>query len=160
VGRINTLSRKALGSDSPLTACGDLLDEIRFAAALGASSELLYDLVTLQSNRVLRLKQAEGRILPGAVADLVAVRDRGLSPAETVVSLSYEDVELVVVNGRVQLVAEELKNRLPAEFTHGLELLRVNDIVRWVRAPIADLLRLSRQALGSEIGMSGRTLSQ
>jgi cytosine/adenosine deaminase-related metal-dependent hydrolase len=147
VDRLNTLSRKALGSDSPLTSCGDLLDEIRFAAALGASPELL-------------LKQDEGRILPGAVADLAAVRDRGCSPAEALASLSYEDVKLVVVNGRVQLVAEELKNRLPAEFTHGLELLRVNDIVRWVRAPIADLLRLSRQALGSEIGMSGRMLSQ
>lgn len=157
---IASLALTALGSDSPLTATGDLLDEVRFAGTLGASSEMLFQLVTRAANRLLRLKQGEGRICPGAVADLIAVRDRGASPADTVSGLSYRDIELVIKSGRVHLVSDAVKAGLPKAFSVGLELLRVDGVRRWVRAPIRELLELSREALGPETTMCGRSLAQ
>jgi cytosine/adenosine deaminase-related metal-dependent hydrolase len=56
-----------LGNDSPLTAEGDLLDEIRFAREhIGISSEELYAMVTERAARTLRLQDGEGTIRPGA----------------------------------------------------------------------------------------------
>lgn len=150
----------ALGSDSPITSAGDLLDEIRFAAAIGGSPEMLYQLTIRQASQVLRLKHGEGRITPGAVADLIAVHDRGLSPASTLASLSYSDVALVIKGGKVRLASDAMKARLPEKLTEQLELLKVDGVRRWVHAPIRQLLELSRQALGSELTMCGRPLTQ
>jgi len=157
---IESLPSKALGSDSPLTAEGDLLDEVRFAAAFGASSQMLFQLVTRQANQVLQLKQGQGRMAPGVVADLVAVRNRGLSPADTLTSLSYKDVDLVIKDGRVCLLSDALKPALPEKLTVGLESLKIDGLRRWVRASIHQLLRLSREALGPEVTMCGRSLTQ
>ena len=154
------LSRRALGSDSPLTAAGDLLDEVRFARDLGASAEFLYELLTTTASRVLRLKRSEGRIDPRGVADFVAVRDPGLSPADTLASVSYREIELVVLAGRIRLVSDELKRRLPTQLTSKLELLVVDGVRRWIAAPVTELLALSRDALGPHITMCGRTLTQ
>ncbi|HYZ86461.1 MAG TPA: amidohydrolase family protein, partial [Bryobacteraceae bacterium] len=68
----------ALGTDSALTADGDLIDEIS-AARRHASvcAKQLYGMVTTTAARVLRLRRKEGSITAGGVADLVAVRDTG-----------------------------------------------------------------------------------
>jgi cytosine/adenosine deaminase-related metal-dependent hydrolase len=158
--QIAVLSRKALGSDSPLTSCGDLLDELRFARNLGASATTLYELVTTQASHVLKLKQGEGHIDAGAVADLIAVREGGITPAEALASASYRDVEMVIVAGKVRLLSEELKSRFPADLTKGLELLHIDDVARWVSAPVSELLRFAREALGPQITMCGRRLTQ
>lgn len=157
---VGSLPSKALGSDSPLTAAGDLLDEIRFASQLGASPEMLFQLVTQSSNRVLRLKRGEGKIDPAGVADIVAVRDRGLSPADTLSSSSYSDVELVITGGVIRLASAAVKAGLPEPLGEGLELLVVDGLRRWVRGPIRELLELSREALGPNVTMCGRRLSQ
>jgi len=53
----------ALGNDSPLTAEGDLLDEIRFAIRFcGIPPHVAYRMVTEAPAAVLRLKDAEGSI--------------------------------------------------------------------------------------------------
>ena len=62
--------RSALGSDSPLTSAGDLLDEIRTAQTTGVSPVKIYDLVTSSSARVLGLSGGEGAIRPRTRADL------------------------------------------------------------------------------------------
>ena len=54
--RVQCLSNVAFGTDSPLTADGDMLDQIRFTAQeLGAPACLLYRLVTSGASRLLRL---------------------------------------------------------------------------------------------------------
>lgn len=158
--QIQNLSRKALGSDSPLTAAGDLLDELRFAVHLGFSTRNVYELVTTHARHVLRLRRGEGRLYPGAAADFVAVRDQHETPAETLARSSYDQVELVVVGGSVKLASEEMMSRLPTHMTQQLELLVIDGLHRWIAAPIRDLLRLSREALGPKITMSGRVLTQ
>ena len=77
--------RVLLGSDSPLTAAGDLLDEIRIAhREIGVPANELYRMVfDARSADVFRLKDGQGRCVPVATADLIAVRETGVSPAET-----------------------------------------------------------------------------
>jgi hypothetical protein len=154
---IRSIDAAVLGSDSPLTAAGDLLDEVRFAHThIGLDANLVYAMVTNRPADVLRLRQGEGRLWPGSVADIVAVRDLELSPAETLAQLTIEQIELVIVGGRVQLVAPSLLERLPIALQQGLELLEIDGHLRWVRAPINKLLAGAEEALGSDLRVGGK----
>jgi cytosine/adenosine deaminase-related metal-dependent hydrolase/ubiquinone/menaquinone biosynthesis C-methylase UbiE len=146
---LTSISRLALGSDSPLTAAGDLLDEIRFATqACAMSSQQLYSLVLDSPASMLRLGHGEGSMRPGARADLIAVRDRQCEPAEIICSLHASDIELVLLAGRVQLASAAIFEKLPAEDRVGLEPLSVDGEVRWLRAPVEALLSAAEEVLG------------
>jgi cytosine/adenosine deaminase-related metal-dependent hydrolase/ubiquinone/menaquinone biosynthesis C-methylase UbiE len=154
---IRSLDTVALGSDSPLTAAGDLLDEIAFTHSLiGVDANSVYGMVTNRAADVLRLRQGEGRLWPGSVADMVGVRDTGLSPAETLAQLTIEQVELVIVGGRVQLASLSILKRLPLALREGLHLLEVDGHQRWVRAPIEKLLAGAEEFLGSDLRLGGK----
>ncbi|MGA3227175.1 MAG: methyltransferase domain-containing protein [Acidobacteriaceae bacterium] len=154
---IRSLDTVALGSDSPLTAAGDLLDEIAFAHSLiGLDTNSVYGMVTNRAADVLRLRQGEGRLWPGSVADVVGVRDIGLSPAETLAQLTIEQVELVIVGGRVQLASPPIFERLPLTLREGLQLLKVDGHQRWLRAPIEKLLAGAEEFLGSDLRLGGK----
>jgi cytosine/adenosine deaminase-related metal-dependent hydrolase/ubiquinone/menaquinone biosynthesis C-methylase UbiE len=154
---IRSLDSVALGSDSPLTAAGDLLDEIRFAhAQIGLDANSVYAMVTNRAADILRLRQGEGRLWPGSIADVLVVRDIGLTPAETVAQLTIEQIELVIVAGRVQLASPLLLERLPIELRQGLQLLEVDGHQRWLRAPIEKLLAGAEEFLGSDLRVGGK----
>jgi cytosine/adenosine deaminase-related metal-dependent hydrolase/ubiquinone/menaquinone biosynthesis C-methylase UbiE len=154
---IKSLHRVVLGSDSPLTSAGDLLDEIRFARnEIGLDAESLFGMVTVRSASVLRLRNGEGRLRPGSVADLIAVRDKGLTPAETVAQLTVDQVELVILGGRVQLASDSLFACLPNSLQAGLQPLFVEGTRRWLRAPIDSLLAQARKTLGRDIRVGGK----
>jgi len=139
----------ALGSDSPLTACGDLLDEICFASQhCGLSTRRIYSMVTESPAAMLRLPDNGATHRVSAPGDLIAVRDRGLQPDETLCSLSSSDIELVFRNGRVFLASEEMFRRLPAGARHGLEPLSIAGSIRWLRAPVGEMLREAEAVLG------------
>ena len=141
----------ALGSDSPLTSCGDLLDEIRFSAQhCGLSPRRIYSMVTESPNAMLRLPEGGGSSEVSMPRDAIAVRDRGLQPDETLCSLSFVDVELVLRNGRVFLASEEILKRLPAVERNGLEPLSIAGTIRWLRAPVAEMLQEAEAVLGRD----------
>jgi cytosine/adenosine deaminase-related metal-dependent hydrolase/ubiquinone/menaquinone biosynthesis C-methylase UbiE len=155
--QIARFPKAALGSDSPLTADGDLLDEVRCAyQTLGAPAEQIYRWVTRQPAGLLRLKHGEGTLRVGAAADLIAVRDIGLTPAETLVTLKQSGIELVLIGGRVQLVSAELKDRLPLSMRNNLQPLCVDGVVKWIRAPLYRLLQETRAHLGDDIYVGGK----
>jgi SAM-dependent methyltransferase len=157
---LQEIPRLALGSDSPLTAEGDLLDELRFAHEfIGVPAEDLYSYVMRGAAELLRLKNREGTLRVGAPADLIAVRDTGISPAGTLASLSYSGVELVLLGGSVQLASEEMIKRLPPAATQGLQPLCVEGTVRWIRAPLRWLFAQTRPHLGDEIRLGGKRVS-
>jgi ubiquinone/menaquinone biosynthesis C-methylase UbiE/cytosine/adenosine deaminase-related metal-dependent hydrolase len=136
------IDKLALGSDSPLTATGDLLDELRFARdRVGLPEEELYRMVTSAPAQILQLKHGEGSITPRSVADFIATKDRGLSPSATLADMSSKDVELVVRAGRIFLVSDAIFERLPASQRTGLEPLIVDGERRWIRTPLAHLFR-------------------
>jgi cytosine/adenosine deaminase-related metal-dependent hydrolase len=154
---IKSLNRVVLGSDSPLTAAGDLLDEINFARTeIGISPAALYEMVTANSANVLRLRNGEGRIKATAVADLIAVPDKALTPAETLAQLTFDQVELVILSGRIQLASSSLYSRLPPSLKSGLQPLVIEGQLRWLRAPIDNLLAAAKKALGRDIRLAGK----
>ncbi len=154
---IRSIDNAILGSDSPLTAAGDLLDEIRFAhTQIGLDAGSLYNMVTERSASVLRLRKGEGRLRPGSVADLIAVRDIGLSPAETLAQLTFKQIELVMLAGSIRLASSRLFERLPGAVKSGLEPLEVDSHRQWIRAPVSELLEEAEKALGSAIRIGGK----
>jgi cytosine/adenosine deaminase-related metal-dependent hydrolase/ubiquinone/menaquinone biosynthesis C-methylase UbiE len=154
---IKSLNAVVLGSDSPLTATGDLLDEVSFAHnEIGLDTDSLYEMVTARSANILRLRNGEGHLKPGSIADLIAVRDEGLTPAETISQLTFDQVELVILAGRVQLASASLYNRLPDSLKAGLQPLTVDGHQRWLRAPIDNLLAEAQKIIGRDIRLGGK----
>jgi cytosine/adenosine deaminase-related metal-dependent hydrolase/SAM-dependent methyltransferase len=150
--RFAKLGHVALGSDSPLTADGDLLDEVRFTVrCCGIAPPIAYRMVTEEPAAILRLHKGEGAIKVGGGADLIAVRDPGCDGAEILRTLSSADVELVMIGGRVQLASEAILKRMPSAAIQGLEPLWVDGALRWLRAPIKDLITRAEEILG--VGM-------
>lgn len=133
----------ALGSDSALTAAGDLLDELREArVASGLPAARLYEMVTTLAARALRLGE-----LPQD--DLIAIPDTGGRPDECL--LRAKGARLVVIGGRIKLIAENLGR------VDGLHRLHVEgrDAVL-VDAGVPALSRDAREALGPEVRLAGR----
>jgi hypothetical protein len=155
LGRIENV---ALGNDSPLTAEGDLLDEIRFAIrSCGIAPRSAYRMVTEAPAAILRLEDGEGTIRVSGVGDLVAVRDTDQDAADRLPTLSMMDVEFVMIGGRVQLASETILQRLPLTATQGLEPLWIDGAIRWLRAPVKELLRKTEEVLGAgEVRLGSR----
>jgi cytosine/adenosine deaminase-related metal-dependent hydrolase/ubiquinone/menaquinone biosynthesis C-methylase UbiE len=154
---IKSINTVVLGSDSSLTAAGDLLDEIGFARKeIGLDTDSLYEMVTARSASVLRLRNGEGHLKPGSIADLIAVRDKGLSPAGAISQLTFDQVELVILAGRVQLASASLYHRLPDRLKAGLQPLVVDGHQRWLRAPIDNLLAEAKKVVGRDIRLGGK----
>jgi cytosine/adenosine deaminase-related metal-dependent hydrolase len=160
ISTLSTIANITLGSDSPLTGEGDLLDEIRFAIQqCGISPTRAHRMVSSAPAAILRLSNREGTIQESGYADLVAIRDTGQNLEERFGALSMHDVELVIVAGQVHLVADSLLGRLPSAATHGLEPLSIDGSVRWLRAPVSALLEKAEQTLGrGHVRLSGREL--
>lgn len=156
---IRSIDRVAVGTDSSLTAVGDLLDELRFVSRnTSIPNEELWSLVTDKAVDVLRLQRADHNLIKRDSPDVIALLDHGLSPADTLVRTSYVDVELVISAGRVLLASPTLFESLPRNRQAQMECLEIDGTLRWIRAPINSLLAEAEQHLGSDIRLGGRRL--
>jgi cytosine/adenosine deaminase-related metal-dependent hydrolase len=154
------LPNVALGTDSSLTASGDLLDEVGFVYdELRVPAAFIYDLVTVKAAQLLRLKRGEGTLQTGAKADLIVVKDRQLTPAETLVQMSWHDIELVIEGGRIVLLSATLSERIPSELKEGMEWILIDGVRRLLRAPVQKLLRQSSLNPEQTPAISGRKLT-
>ncbi len=158
-----SLQHLALGSDSPLTASGGLLDEVQCAvSALHLPHRMIYSMVTTSATSVLRLHHGEGCLRLGGVADMVAVRrqpESEDSPAATLVQLDWRQVEIVFIRGHVQLASQAIYSQLPAELRNGLHPLLIDGQLRWLRAPVRELLASAESILGSgNVRLGGRSV--
>ncbi len=145
----------ALGTDSAISAAGDMIDELCLARTeCGMTLESLYRMVTSDAANILRLNASAGALFSGAVADLLAVADRGQTPSEALLDLAPE---LVIVRGRVHLVSETLAGRFAAETLAGFHPIALEGRGRW-RTPfdVARLLDSARTALGPEVRLGGK----
>jgi cytosine/adenosine deaminase-related metal-dependent hydrolase len=158
---LGAIPHLALGNDSPLTAEGDLLDEIRFAIrACGLTPEAAWTMVTQAPATILRLRNGEGALQPEGIGDLVVVKDTGEQPAAMLSALTMRDVELVIIGGRVHLASPALLRRLPAKMRDKLEPLCVDGVVRWLRAPVSYLLRRAEKVLGTgQVRLGNRVMT-
>jgi cytosine/adenosine deaminase-related metal-dependent hydrolase len=146
--------RVALGTDSPLTAVGDLVDEIRAARSeTGIPLEEIYEMVTTGAAAVLRLGSHYGVIRDGGVADLVAVPDDGQTPAEAVESL---EPQLVMIAGRIRLLSERLARRVASPAAYPIEVKGRGRYLVDINVPA--LHREASQALGGQISLGGKAV--
>lgn len=141
----------ALGTDSALTSPGDLADELRTAHSLGIDPERLYRMVTTDAASILRLTEGEGQIRDGGVADLIAMEDRGQTPAEALLAL---EPRMVILGGRIRLLAGALAsgatlNPLTVE-TRG---------TFYVKADVTALWRETSAVLGPSFALAGRRIA-
>jgi cytosine/adenosine deaminase-related metal-dependent hydrolase len=133
----------ALGSDSAVTAAGDLLDELRVAHQHGAPADDLYRMVTEIPARMLRLQEHPH--------DFAIFRDRGATPAETL--LSADGPEIVILNGRIKLISPSLG--APARFTR-LKVAGRKAVL--VDAEVPALYHRASRVLGT-VRLAGRRVS-
>jgi len=143
-----------LGTDSSLTADGDLIDEIRVAQSHSQLSLLeIYRLVTRSPARILRLHSGEGQIREGGVADLIAIRDRGRTPAEALVDLPPA---LVLKGGRPVVMSAGFAASTDWSTT-GLEAMElVGRGLFLVRAPVQRMYAAAVRSLGPAIRLGGK----
>lgn len=155
---LTSVERVALGSDSPITAAGDLLDEIDYLyAQAGITPEMIYSIVTTSPAQIFHLKDGQGRIAESGVADLIAVRGHYDTPAMAISELTFADVELVLLAGRVQMASLHLYARLPYHLRFGMELIEVGGHQRWIRAPLQALFASAECVLGqNKLLLAGR----
>lgn len=160
IALLKKIENICVGSDSPLTATGDLLDEIRFTMTYcNVTPDLAYHMLTEAPAAILHLQEGVGAIRPSGPADLIAMRDTGHDAAERLHALSLADVEFVMVRGRVQLASSAILERLPVPIRQGLEPLWIDGTIRWLRAPVNELLRSAEAILGSgDVRLGGKPI--
>jgi cytosine/adenosine deaminase-related metal-dependent hydrolase len=141
----------ALGTDSALTSPGDLADELRTAHSLGVDPERLYRMVTTDAASILRLTDGEGAIRDKGVADLVAVEDRGQTPAEALLDLQPL---MVMVDGRIRLLAGSLRSA-----THLNRIDVEKRGIFYVDVDVAALWREASAALGPSFRLAGKRIA-
>jgi len=128
---------RALGTDSPITAAGDLLDELRFVRENFHAD--LRSLVGAQARRVLRL--------PERPEDWIAAAAFGEPP------------ELVVVGGEIRLISPRLAHGVVADGFWPLQIEGRPPVL--VRTNTRELLAKTRTFLnGSSVCLGGRTVGQ
>lgn len=164
LGKTLTLSdvsqgiRAALGNDSPLTADGDLLDEIHCAVAQGCNEEQAYEMVTTSAASVLALNQGEGSIRVSGVADLLIVSDPGNTPAECLALLTQEVVRGIVLGGAIQLLSPQLAVRVPASLRKTLVPMVFGEAPWLVGDSVRRHWEVTSRLLGKECFLSGRKI--
>lgn len=129
----------AIATDSPLTATGDLLDEVRFAIEhAGISPDEALHLVTGSAARMLGMSAHRD--------DYIAVREFGAPP------------DLVVIGGRIRLISSELADGLLAFKSSKWSRLQVDGRPSVLTPfPLATMVEETRAALGSNrILLGGR----
>jgi cytosine/adenosine deaminase-related metal-dependent hydrolase len=143
----------ALGSDSALTAKGDLLDEIKVARKNSdLSSQELYNMVTAGAAKILRLKDGAGALGPGHPADLAAFRDASRSPA--IALMRAKGAALAMVGGKVKLMSSSLVSQWPPEGLHRLAVDGRGEV--FVDADLPRLRASAGRFLGGKIRLAGR----
>ena len=145
----------ALGTDSAMTSAADLIDELDLAKRVsGLDSAALYQMVTARAARLLRLKDGQGELRHDGAADLIAVEDRGQSPAEALASMVPD---LVMVGGAIRLVSPGLRERASAAAPALRHSIVLEDRGCWFTdVDVPSLHAETVAALGPDYRLAGR----
>ena len=116
---------------------------------------------TDRSADLLRLREGQGKLTVGGAADLLIVRYDGRSPADALLDLRAEQIELVLIRGRIHLASESGLERVPAAMRQHLSPLRVDGRVVWLNAPVDWMLQEAQAVFRSGvITLAGQQVSR
>ena len=118
--RLHAAGRLALGSDSRLSGARDLLEELRAVSGELDARQALR-LITSHAARILRLP-TRGNLVPGALADLVIVENRGGSAAANLVGIERSQIRAVVRGGTPRIADPDFAQWFAAA---GVDTVRV-----------------------------------
>jgi cytosine/adenosine deaminase-related metal-dependent hydrolase len=145
-----------LGTDSALTAAGDLIDELQIARE-SVDPARLYKMVTSTAAGVLRLNSGEGYIRHGGIADLLVVPDTGQAPADALMTLRPE---LVLLGGQIRLVSGNLAGCLRHSELLHFQPIELEGRGRWlVPFDVSSLINQTREALAGNFLLAGKTVA-
>lgn len=149
----------ALGTDSAMTAQADLTDEIGVARRIsGLNAGEIYEMVTTRAARMLRLRDGQGEIREGGVADLIAVPDRGQTPADALAEMTPQ---LVIVGGKIRLIAPRLLDRTSHVNCPPPHSIRLEGRGHWFTdVDLPSLHNETECALGPEYRLAGKRVWQ
>lgn len=109
------LAITAIGSDSRLTADGDLLDELGSAQTcfrFAESDYVMFGMVTYAPAKIMGIQQDRGHLKPGAFADYVVMAGQH-DALHSLVQARRADLALVVRGGIPQIGDPDLMARFP-----------------------------------------------
>jgi cytosine/adenosine deaminase-related metal-dependent hydrolase len=146
----------SLGTDSALTAKGDLIDELRVASR-SVDPFRLYEMVTGIAARILRLNSGEGCIRDGGIADLLVVADHGQTPTGALIGLRPE---LVLLGGQIKLISIGLTKHLGCFELSSFHNVEVEGRGRWlVPFDVGSLVKRTRQFLAGNLLLAGKAVT-
>ena len=123
------------------------------------SANRIYEMVTTKPAGILRLRDGEGGIRQDGIADIIAVRDLGVTPAVTVARLTFDQVEMVTRSGQVQLASPSIYERLSPAIREDMQALEVEGQIRWIRAPLIELFAAAARVRGlDELLVGGKRM--
>ena len=149
----------ALGTDSTHTGSVNLLAEMKFARQVyreiygeDLPAKTLFDMVTTNAARALKLEGRAGQLEPGAWADVAIFRARHDEPYESLTLAGGEDLELLTIEG-VPVYGDEGKYAGVFEGIAGSEMVGYSRITvdgrdMFVKGDPEGLYRSVRAALG------------
>jgi len=149
----------ALGTDSTHTGSVNLLAEMKFARRVYREmygeelpAKTLFEMVTVNAARALRLEDRAGKLEPGAWADAAVFKARSEDPYENLAAARCEDLELLTIEG-VPVYGDEAKYAQAFEGIAGPEIagygrVTVAGRTMFVRGDPQGLYRGIRAAVG------------
>ena len=136
------------------TGKSSMTEEIGAAIKLGIPPEAVYSMMTSRAASILFLRNGEGRIVAETPADLLVVKDSGLTPAEALCELDQSAIS-VVVGGRPMLVSQELLERVPESLRDPLRSFTIGEGQWWAEEHIVAAIRGARRS-GQKIAISSQ----
>jgi cytosine/adenosine deaminase-related metal-dependent hydrolase len=146
----------ALGTDSAMTAAGDMIDELAFASR-SVEPERLFAMVTSDAARILKMPFGFGRICHGGPADLLVVEDTGEPPAR---ALLTKCPQLSIVKGRLVLVAAQFVAYRPSVSLNNLSPVNVEGRgLYWIDLDVRSLIDETKKVLHADWRLAGRAVA-
>ncbi|AZZ35679.1 hypothetical protein CIK05_02310 [Bdellovibrio sp. qaytius] len=108
-----------LGSDWTPSGSKNLLDEVKVARRYGQSKGMrsltdkkLFEMMTINPARALKLADRLGRLEVGYLADIVAIRlkSRNTNPYSQIVTAAQSEIQFVMVGGELKIAKSKLAN--------------------------------------------------
>jgi cytosine/adenosine deaminase-related metal-dependent hydrolase len=144
----------ALGTDSTHTGSVNLLAEMKYARALYRETygeelpaKTLFDMVTANAAKALRMEGRVGILEPGALADIAIFRAKADDAYESLCLAECADLELLVVGGEPVLGLEGKYGRL-FEGAAGLGRVSLGGRKALVKGDPASLYKKVRASVG------------
>jgi 5-methylthioadenosine/S-adenosylhomocysteine deaminase len=142
-----------LGTDSPMSGSVNMFEEIFIAKkyfettyGVELNSRTLFNMLTKNPARAFSLPKL-GAIEPGNLADFIIVNGDKSQPYDVIHSMNYEDIMLVVINGRPKYGDESfipLFEALDVPF----QKVKVDSFRKVVEGDILGLMERIRNSVG------------